>query len=376
MAAGLLALLSPAETYGGLARRPEPAPADVALALLAWGGSAAALFLAFAVTRLNADSWGVLPLAGGGLAALILAAPVGLAAGAVLHSLAMLSGGQHGYWRSAQAAACLGAVPSLVVGALWAAPDPAWMAVPLLLGTWLAVSAVEKLHDAPGGQVWMVVGFFGALLAGSAVVAHDKVSLALVRLENAATVISNNPGSHSEPRHSTAGLAAPPAAPVGGADTGDRLTGQAGAAGPIEADPALAGERGKSSLDFLRPAGETEDEPGRRSEAAQADDERMRQAQAMQQNAAGLIQKLTQDLGKASGSLPPDQAAKLKKMLEGLQKGMNGGQGSAMMTQQDTQKLLQQILGALPQQGAAGAEAPAPPAPGAKRRKAPPPPVE
>ncbi|TPW19412.1 MAG: hypothetical protein FD126_2714, partial [Elusimicrobia bacterium] len=246
---------------------------------------------------------------------------------------------------------------------------------PLLLGTWLAVCAVEKLHDAPGGQAWMVVGFVGALLAGSTAVAHDKISLALVRLENAATVISNNPLSHSEPKHSTAGLAAPLAAPVVGGIDGDRLTGQSGAAGPIEADPSLGADAAKSSLDFLRPAGGEEGEEAARSPAAQADDERMRQAQAMQQNAAGLIQKLTKDLGKASGSLPPEQAEKLKKMLEGLQKGMNGGQGSAMMTTADTQKLLQQILGALPKDGQ-NTPPPSPPPAGGKRRKAPPPPAE
>ena len=377
IASGALGLFSPAETYGGLARRPEPTPADVALALLAWGGCAAALFIAFAMTRLNAASWGVIPLAGGALGALILAAPAGLAAGAVLHALAMLSGGQGGYWRSAQATAALGAVPSLLVAALWAAPDPAWLAAPLLVGTWLAVSAVEKLHDAPVGQAWMVIGFVGALLAGSAVLAHDKVSLALVRLENAATVLSNNPGTHSEPSHSTAGLAAPLAAPSMPGAVEDRLSGKTGAAGPIEADPGAGAAPGRSSLDFLRAEGdEGVDESGAPSPARLADDERMRQAQAMQQNAAGLIQRLSKDLGKASDSMPPEQAAKLRKMLDGLQKGMGGGgaQGSAMMTPADTQKLLQQILGAISKQGAA--QDPAPPPSGQRRRAAPPAPAD
>lgn len=371
-AAGFLGLASPGETFGGLARRPEPTPADVALALLAWGAAASAVFVAFALTKLNAGSWGVLPLAGGALGALVLAAPAGLAAGAGLHALAVLSGGQGGYWRSAQAAAVLGAVPSLVIAALWVAPHPAWMAAPILLGTWLAVCAVEKLHDAPGGQAWMVVGFVGALLAGSTVVAHDKVSLALVRLENAATVLSNNPGSHAEPARSAAGLAAPLSAPSmpSAGDAGDRLTGQPGSAGPIEADPdAAAAAASQSSLDFLR-TGAAEGEEGGRSEAAQADDARMRQAQAMQQNATGLLQKLSKELTKNSSSLPPDQAAQLKSMLDKMQRSMAGGQGAPMMTPAETQKLLQQFLGAMGQQQQA-AQKGAPPPP-AKRRTPPP----
>jgi hypothetical protein len=369
-AAGALGLASPGETFGGLGRRPEPTPADVALALLAWGAAAAAVFVGFALTKLNAGSWGVLPLAGGALGALVLAAPAGLAAGAGLHALAVLSGGQGGYWRSAQAAAVLGAVPSLVIAALWVAPHPAWMAAPILLGTWLAVAAVEKLHDAPGGQAWMVVGFVGALLAGSTVVAHDKVSLALVRLENAATVLSNNPGSHSEPAHSAAGLAAPTSAPAmpSAGDAGDRLTGQAGAAGPIEADPDAAAAASQSSLDFLR-TGAAEGEEGGRSEAAQADDERMRQAQAMQQNATGLLQKLAKELTKNSSALPPDQAAQLKGMLDKMQRSMAGGQGAPMMTPAETQKLLQQFLGAMGQQQAAQKGAP----PAHPKRRTPPP---
>lgn len=374
IAAGALALTSPGDVYGNLARRPEPTPADIALALLAWGGCATALFIAFAVTKLNAGSWGVIPLVGGALGALVLAAPAGLAAGAVLHSLAMISGGQNGYWRSAQAAAGLGAVPSLVVAALWAAPDPMWVAVPLLVGTWLAVNAVEKLHDAPGGQAWMVIGFVGALLSGSAAVAHDKVSLALVRLENAATVLSNNPGAHAEPAHSTAGLAAPLSAPAMRSASDDRLTGQPGAAGPIETDPAAAAARGQSSLDFLRPDGGEEENGGQRSPAALADDERMIQAKGMQQNAAGLLQQLSKQLGKTSSSMPPEQAAKLQKMLDSFQKSINNG-GKGGLTPADTQKLLQQFLGSMPQQGQAqNAAQPAPS--GQKRRAAPPPPAD
>lgn len=371
IAAGALALTGPGDVYGNLARRPEPTPADISLALLAWGGCATALFIAFAVTKLNAGSWGVIPLVGGALGALVLAAPAGLAAGAVLHSLAMISGGQHGYWRSAQAAAGLGAVPSLVVGALWAAPDPMWVAAPLLVGTWLAVNAVEKLHDAPGGQAWMVIGFVGALLSASAAVAHDKISLALVRMENAATVLSNNPGSHAEPAHSTAGLAAPLSAPAMPSSADDRLTGQTGGAGPIETDPQAAAAKAQSSLDFLRPAGGQEEEAGERSPAALADDERMRQAQAMQQNAAGLLQKLSGQLDKAGGSMPPEQAAKLQKMLESFQKSINSG-GKGGLTPADTQKLLQQFLGAMPKQG----QAPNAPPPSGKRRAAPPPPAD
>lgn len=374
IAAGALALFSPGETYGGLARRPEPTPADIALALLAWGGCATALFVAFAVTKLNAGSWGVIPLIGGALGALVLAAPAGLAAGAVLHSLSVLSGGQHGYWRSAQAAAGLGAVPSLVIGALWAAPDPMWVAAPLLVGTWLAVNAVEKLQDAPAGQAWMVIGFVGALLAGSAAAGHDKISLALVRLENAATVLSNNPGSHAEPAHSTAGLAAPLAAPSMPSATDDRLTGQAGSAGPIETDPEAGAAKAQSSLDFLRTeGGEGEEEGGHRSPAALADDERLRQAQGMQQNAAGLLQQLSKQLSKTSGSMPPEQAAKLQKMLDSFQKSINSG-GKGGLTPADTQKLLQQFLGSMPQQGQA--QNAVPPPSGQKRRAAPPPPAD
>lgn len=374
IAAGALALMSPGETYGGLARRPEPTPADVALALLAWGGCATALFIAFAVTKLNAGSWGVIPLVGGALGALVLAAPAGLAAGAVLHSLAVLSGGQNGYWRSAEAAAGLGAVPSLVVAALWVAPDPMWVAAPLLVGTWLAVNAVEKLQDAPGGQAWMIIGFVGALLAGSAAVAHDKVSLALVRLENAATVLSNNPGSHAEPSHSTAGLAAPLSAPGMSAATDDRLTGQAGAAGPIETDPEAAAAKAQSSLDFLRTdGGGEEEEGGQPSPAALADDERLRQAKGMQQNAAGLIQQLSAQLNKKGGEMPPAQAAQLQKMLDSFKKSIDSG-GKGGMTPADTQKLLQQFLGSMAQQGQA--QNAAPPPSGQKRRAAPPPPAD
>lgn len=369
IASAAFAVASPGETYGGLAKRPEPSAADVALALLAWGGAAAGLFILFAVTKLNAGSWGVLPLAGAALAALILAAPAGLAAGAVLHTLAMLSGGQHGYWRSAEAAAGLGAVPCLVVAALWAAPDPGWIALPLLLGTWLAVTAVEKLHDAPAGQAWMVIGFVGALLSGSAAAGHDKVALALVRLENAATVISNNPSGHAEPARSAAGLAVPTSAPAM-PSAGDRLTGQAGAAGPIETDPTASAAAAQSSLDYLRSGAAPPDAEGEPSAAAQADDARMAQAQAMQQNAAGLLQNLAKQLNKKDSGMPPEQTAQLKQMLDKFQKSVAGGQGAPMMTPEETQKLLQQFLGAVGKaQAQKAAAAPT-------KRKAPPPPAD
>lgn len=372
-----MGLVGATDSYAALAPRPDPDAADSALTLLAWGGTASAVALAFALTRLNAESWGIVPLAGLGIAGLILSVPAGYGAAAVLHALSMLSGGQHGFSRSLLAAAALGPLPALVLAALWA-PDAAWLAAPLLYGTWLTVSAVEKLHDAPGGQVWMVVGFAGALLAGSAVLGREKVTLALVRLENSATVLSNNPNAAREERASGVRLSQPLAAPAatgGAAAQGDRLTGQSGAAGPLEADPAAAAAApGRSSLDYLRTDAQPPDEGGP-SPAAVEQDQRLVQAQQMQNTAAGLLGNLSAMLEKNASSMPPEQAAQLKKTLAQFEASMKGGKGAPQMTKEDAQRVMAQVMSLMAaQKGGAAQPAPSKPAKGAARRGAPPPP--
>lgn len=362
---GARAPFSPAEVFGGLAARPEPQSAEASLALLGWGAVTAAVMVAYALTRLNAGTWGVLPLAAGALGGLILAVPAGLALAGMLHMLSGLSGGQRGYWRSVEAAAGLGAVPALCLAALWA-PDPSWMGLPILYATWLTVCAVEKLHDAPSGQVWMVVGVCGLLLAGSTWAGRDKLTLAIVRLENAATVLSNNPAAAEEQRR-TAALAAPLSAPSRSAPA-DRLRGEPGSAGPIEDAPQeIPGGAPRSSLDYLSPptgGGDDEERP-------RAPDAMRLRDQGMQSGANNLIQTLRRQLESPAlmQGLAPEQAASLKKLLSQVEGNMKGGQGGPRMTPEETQRLLQQFMGA----AKGGARPAAQPSPRKRRRPAPPP---
>lgn len=350
-----LGLAMPGDAYGGLGLRPEPPPADAAMAYLAWGCAALAVLLSFALTRLNAGAWGLLPVVCGAFGGLVAAVPLGFAAAGVLHALSALSGGQRGYSRSVEAAALLGPVPALVAAALWA-PDPAWLALPTLYATYLAVTAVEKLHDAPGGQAWMVLGFCGALLAGGEVLARDSVTLALVRLENAATVISNNPGGAGAEASTSARLSAPSAslAPPGV----ERPAGSAGGSSPIEADPnAPAAAAQKSSLDYLRGESGAEDQalPEKKPDPVGA------QTQAMQAAGSNLISNLRKQIDSnpnIMNGMTPEQAAKIRKVLTQFENNMKGGQGGPMLTPVETQQLLQQIMsgsfkGAAPAGGAA-----------------------
>lgn len=348
-----------------MASRPEPLAPDACLAFLAWGAVTAGILLSYALTRLNAGSWGTVQLAACALGFIILSVPAGFVAAALLHAFSALSGGQGGFWRSVSAVAVLGPTPALLVAGLWA-PDPGWLAVPTLYATWLAVSAVEKLHDAPTGQVLMVVGVCGALLAGAEVVARDKVTLALVRLENAATVLSNNPIADEGSRRSAA-LAAP--MPIAGAESQpDRLSGAPGGAGPVEADAApLPGTAPRSSLDYLRTPGE-DDEGG--PPTAPAQEPMMAQAQNLQNAGNNLIQNLLSQIDKNPGGLnglPSEQAAIIKKLLSQVQNKTGAGKGGPKMTPQETQKLLQEVMGTL---GQKATEEPASTQAPKKRRRA------
>ena len=372
--ASFTGLFTPGDSYAAMASRPEPNAADAALAMLSWGAACVAILSAFAWARLNAESWGLIPMAAGALGGLVLSVPAGFAAAAVLHALGAMSGGQGTFARSVQTASLLGPVPALLCAALFA-PDPAWLAVPTLFATWLAVNAVERLHDAPSGQAWMILGFCGALAAGSQVVGREKLTLALVRVENAATVMSNNPAPREEQR-SAAGLAAPLGAPSG-RPGGDRMSGDSGTAGPIEADPmAAAAAPQRSSLDYLRQPGADEQGDGA-SDIPVEQDPRMIQARALQQNGADIIENLRKTLvsnPNAMQGVPPEQAQALKGLLDQFQKNMAGGQGK--MSPEQTQALIRQVMGALGK-NAPQAQAPQKAAPaGTRRRAAPPPPSD
>ncbi|MBI5596671.1 MAG: hypothetical protein HY928_11325 [Elusimicrobia bacterium] len=366
-----IGLFTPGDAYGALGARPEPNSADAALAMLAWGAAMVAVLCAFAWARLNAESWGVLPLAGGALGGLVLSVPLGFAGAAVLHALGAMSGGQGGFARSVEAAALLGPAPALLCAALFA-PDPAWMAAPTLYATWLAVNAVEKLHDAPVGQAWMILGFCGALAAGSQVLGREKLTLALVRVENAATVMTNNPNAREEHRPA-ARLDAPLSTPAS-RPTGDRMAGDPGTAGPIEADPLAAGTPAqRSSLDYLRQPGQPDEAGG---DIPIEQDPRMVQAKALQQNGVDLIENLRRTIGsnpEAMRGVPPQQAQALQGLLDQFQKNMAGGQGK--MSPEQTQALIKQVMSALGKnapQGLAPQTGGPPKAP--RRRAAPPPP--
>ncbi|MBI2362838.1 MAG: hypothetical protein HYV15_05590, partial [Elusimicrobia bacterium] len=112
-------MFTPGDAYGALGARPEPNLADAALAMLAWGAAAVAVLCAFAWARLNAESWGLLPLVGGALGGLVLCVPLGFAGAGILHALGAMSGGQGTFGRSVETAAMLGPAPALLCAALF-----------------------------------------------------------------------------------------------------------------------------------------------------------------------------------------------------------------------------------------------------------------
>ncbi|MFH1725571.1 MAG: Yip1 family protein [Elusimicrobiota bacterium] len=357
MEATLYAVLKPADVFGKFGRLPPPGFPEMILNILFWAGFGQILAVLIVLNRLSTGPGLGLPaillfVTGG----VIAAVPISFAAAGLLHALAMVSGGQGGFSRTYQIVSLLGAMAPLTALLLWVSVPLLWIA-PTLYVTYLAVTAVEKMHAAPGTQAFMVVGLLGGLAAAAQVVFHKDVARFQYRLENTATIYSTNPESADEVAGQTAASLEPPGgavAPYGAAGTGYREPGRLDA-GDDPGYPTQAGHdpAPRSSLDLLRSGDHAErdrsvsySQPARQGVSPQ----RVQQMQDTTLNIVQMVQRELHKNPKALSGLPPEQAAKVRRYLRQAERYASGdetGETAAgpVVSDQEAEQMMRQLQG-------------------------------
>jgi hypothetical protein len=287
------------------------------LAGVVWAAGASALGILVVQMKLPANA-GLGPVSmAAAFATLVTASAVlGLAFGGLFHGIAILSGGSGDVSRSMQGVAHLAALLPLCAIILWFSNPLLWI-VPTVWGTWIAVSAIEKLHDADSGQAWMVAGVIGLAAAGSQVLFRDTVASAHFDLENRLTIYAVDPNAASYASESSKSLQAPVRA---GGTTRPNMPSNPMAVGPSRNGPLGANPGGAdSSLGMIRQPGQSTRLAGDPNLALPTLPANIPNDPAqLQQMGMGLYQGLQQQLKsnpQALDGLPEDQRAMVQKYL-------------------------------------------------------------
>lgn len=152
----LTAPLRPASVFSSLAQKPAPGYPVMTANLAAFTGASAAITLAHAaLTQPAMLKAGLLALALGGLATLLLLVVLSFPGALVLHALSRLCGGSGDFSRSYQIVSISSALACLAAVLNW---FPAAWALPVLLGAYVTAAGIQGLHQAPKMRTWAILG--------------------------------------------------------------------------------------------------------------------------------------------------------------------------------------------------------------------------
>ncbi|MBI3550611.1 MAG: hypothetical protein HY078_16355 [Elusimicrobia bacterium] len=314
LAASIKAPFLPEQTFGALRDLPEPGYGPLLVNLLFWKFAGTAMYLLFAERAVGLLAWpigAVLFTA----ATLVGGLVFGFVAAAVLHVLAMLSGGRNSFARTYQIVSLLSALTPLCVAAGLAVPMGDKLG--LAYGLYLAVRAISIMHFAPVYQAGIVLGAAAALLVGAQVMVRRQYSQFMM---SAAMNALPTPGpcAPSEP-----GCAGGFKLPNGAGAVDMRQVQQA-----VQAAQALAGAQGgngmSSSLDLIRQLSQSGQLPqglpagmaaGQSIGGQPPSPDQMRQAQT---NAFAMMDNFAKAASdpKMTQALTPQQKAQLQQLMQ------------------------------------------------------------
>ena len=308
---GLRALFSPDAVFKELAGRRAPPFAESAFAGVVWGVGASGLALLIIQMKLPVNAGLSLLTLFASFAALVTASALVVILGACLfHGISIVSGGSGGFDRSLQSLAHLAALFPLLAALLWISNPLLWI-LPTLWMTWLSVHAIEKLHDADSGQVFVVAGALGLACVAAQVVGRATVARAHYRVEDSIINYAVNPQSRQPMTHESAKSlhapnrarrSAPPAMPNNPMNIGGRVHANpvAGSLGMIRQPNARTNLAGDPSLQM--PQMQIPTDPAQ-----------------MQQLGMGMLTTIKSQLAnnpEALNKLPPEQKALIDKYLK------------------------------------------------------------
>jgi len=354
MEAGLRVIFQPGKVFDAFARMPPPAFPQTMLCILFWTGCGLVLTLAAALQHVS-GAWNLGPLAIAGflLGGVILSVPAAFIAAAVLHALAMLSGGKAGFIRSFQVVGLLGAMVPAAALTLFFPAQFIWI-IPTAYLTFLAVKAVESIHDAPGGQAWLIIGCFGCLAAGSQLLFHKTVRMLQYRLENMAVLYSTASDAMELMEQFQMDPAAAPA-PItagGAASAGAGYVMPSGAPDPYRGGPLGGAPPGAdatpdqvlaSSLDMLRSGAFAPGPDGRPGTPSEAQVQQLfKMGQAMSKATSRALEANPEALN----AMPPEQRRLVKQLL-----GQVDGMAQGQVDHQQMTRTLQMFLKSVQRNG-------------------------
>jgi hypothetical protein len=196
MEGSLNVLLAPHNTFDAFAQRPAPEFTHLILNTLLWSAIGCLLGLVMVLMNLSVAPGILLTLLIGMLGTL---GGVALSFGCagLLHLLATLSGGHRDFERSYQIISLMS--PLLPIAAVSTViPLPLVWILPTIAAAMLAVRGIERIHGAPEGQTWLIVGSLGAAFAAVQLVFHKDLEATARDLGNRATIYSAHSGQDND----------------------------------------------------------------------------------------------------------------------------------------------------------------------------------
>ena len=308
------ALFRPTAEFSQLRFRPTPDLPRSLLLISAWiavGNAFTLLLLWMQTTGAN-----LLPMIVAFVAATVTFIPIGLTAAAVFHAFALFAGGKQTFLRSLQTFSLIAAIYPLSIG-IWALPIPPATAALLITAyaTYSVVRAVERMHEAPLGQAWIVFGVCGALAATGQFIFQREIGQLQTRAQTLASLYSAASSLKSIAAMSTAPAA--PAQPDPGAFSSSNPAG-------VPAVPELAGVKdlaaeARSGLDLISRLSESAPNDGSAaSDPAAARSPSQLQLGTMKGSALDFVRGEVAKNPHALDTMTPEQRRQIAQALKGV----------------------------------------------------------